>query len=140
MSVFRVFALVIALILTACLPDEPRYSVTYRDRDALAGGRAVLKSCLPLSTRQIVVDHDRLRGTERGTFAFQPGDESLAQLIERSELPFGSRAARQWTSDGWPFASSREESPALRIYRCEQARFLIAVNEATGEVYFRERR
>ena len=122
----RIFALLAVALLVGCFPDEPRFTVKYRDREALVGGLAGFRACLPVSAREIVVHHDRIRGTLRGTFAFAPADQSVAKRIEKSEVPADSFAERH------PPTPSTGEASALRVYRCEEAHFVVAVNEATG--------
>lgn len=138
MSLVKVLAVLIPFFLGACLPDEPRFTIIYRG--PLVGGLAPFNSCLPRSARNIIVNHDRLRGTRRGTFAFTPGDESLQPLLSRYEVPAARFAARNQTSDWWPSTPLGDGPSKLRVYRCEEMPFLVAVNEATGEGYFRERR
>lgn len=136
LCVCRTVLLLAAALFVACLPDEPRFTVTYRHREALVGGMSGLRVCLPVSAREITVHHDRIRGTQRGTFTFNPSDESLPALIRRSEVARDKfrHATAEWNS---AFAAGTDLA-GLRVFRCEQMRSLIAVNEATGEGYFRE--
>jgi hypothetical protein len=136
---FQSFTVLALVLCVGCLPDEPRFTVTFRDRDSLSGNQAAFRECLPVSSRQIVVNYDQLRGTRRGTFIFDATDDSVSALIEQSEVPIGTFRARHQSAAWYPVLYSPEELAALRAFRCEPARILIAVNERTGEGFFRER-
>lgn len=137
-SGFQPLALLALVFFAGCL-DEPRFTVTFRDRTSLSGNLTALRECLPVSARHIVVNYDQLRGTRRGTFTFDATDESMSASINSSEVPVNTFVARHQSADWYPVMYSPNELSSLRVFRCENARALVAVNEGTGEGFFRER-